>query len=119
MIDKPGKYGDKRSAGRAKIARTLRVRPSAPMDDHFEDLPMSVNASKQGIYFTTRRGAYYAGMRVFVTFPYNSPHDPMNCEYVARVMRVDKLPNRRCGVALSLLMTMNSVEVPKESFTRA
>jgi hypothetical protein len=118
MIDTPGKFGDKRRAGRAKIARTLRVRPSEPKDDHFEDLPMSVNASKQGIYFTTRRDAYYAGMRVFVTFPYNSPHDPMNCEYVAKVIRVEKMPNGRFGVALSLLMTVNSVEVPMELFTR-
>jgi hypothetical protein len=55
MLDKPEKpYGDKRRTRRAKMARTLRVRPSEPRDDHFEDLPTSVNASKQGIYFTTR-----------------------------------------------------------------
>jgi hypothetical protein len=108
MVDKPEKpYSDKRRSRRAKIARTLRVRPSEPKDDHFEDLPTSVNASKQGIYFQTRRDAYYAGMRVFVTFPYNSAHDPMNCEYVAQVVRVEKLPNGRFGVAVDLLMTVN------------
>jgi hypothetical protein len=46
-------------------------------------------------------------MRVFVTFPYSSPHDPMNCEYVAQVVRVDKLPNGRFGIAVNLLMTVN------------
>lgn len=100
-------YAEKRRSRRAKIARMLRVRPSEPKDDHFDDLPVSINASKEGILFRTRRAAYYPGMRVFVTFPYSSPHDPMNCEYVAQVVRVEKLPNERFGVAVNLLMTVN------------
>ena len=31
----------------------------------------------------------------------------MNCEYVAQVVRVDKLPNGKFGVAVNLLMTVN------------
>lgn len=100
-------YAEKRQSRRAKIAKPLRVRPSEPRDEHFEDLPVSVNASKEGIYFTTRRENYYKGMRVFVTFPFTSAHDPMNCEYVAEVVRVESLPNNRFGVALHLIMTMN------------
>ncbi|HTQ61082.1 MAG TPA: PilZ domain-containing protein [Candidatus Solibacter sp.] len=98
---------DNRVSRRAKIARPVRVRPSEPRDDHFEDLPISVNASKEGIYFTTRLHSYYPGMRVFVTFPYSSPHDPMNCEYVAQVVRVEKLENGKTGVAVHLKMSMN------------
>jgi PilZ domain len=100
-------YAEQRRSRRAKIAKPLRVRPSEPRDEHFEDQPISVNASREGIYFTTRRATYYPGMRVFVTFPYSSPHDPMNCEYVAQVVRVEKLPNGKTGVAVHLLMTMN------------
>ena len=99
---------EKRHARRAKIAKPLRVRPSEPRDEHFEDLPVSVNASKEGIFFQTRRKGYYKGMRVFVTFPFTSQHDPMNCEYVAEVVRVEDLPNNRYGVALHLLMTVNT-----------
>jgi hypothetical protein len=98
---------DKRVASRAKIARPVRVRPSEPRDDHFDDLPISVNASKSGIYFTSRLKSYYPGMRVFVTFPYSSPHDPMNCEYVAQVVRVEKLESGKTGVAVHLQMGMN------------
>jgi hypothetical protein len=98
---------DNRSSRRAKIARPVRVRPSEPRDDHFEDLPISVNASKDGIYFISRLKSYYPGMRVFVTFPYSSPHDPMNCEYVAQVLRVEKLENGKTGVAVHLKMTVN------------
>ena len=60
-----------RVSRRAKIARPVRVRPSDPRDEHFEDLPVSVNASKEGIFFTSRRKSYYKGMRVFVTFPFS------------------------------------------------
>lgn len=98
---------DKRVSRRAKIARPVRVRPSEPRDDHFEDLPISVNASKSGIYFITRQKSYYPGMRVFVTFPFSSPHDPMNCEYVAQVVRVEKLENGKTGVAVHLQMSVN------------
>ena len=96
-----------RLSRRAKIARPVRVRPSDPRDEHFEDLPVSVNASKEGIFFTTRLKSYYKGMRVFVTFPFSSPHDPMNCEYVAEVVRVEEMPNGKFGVAVHLKLSMN------------
>jgi hypothetical protein len=101
------KYSAQRRSRRAKIARPVRVRPSSPQDEHFEDIPTSVNASREGIYFTTRKTNYYQGMRVFVTFPYTSAHDPMICEYLARVVRVENLPNNKFGIAVELLSTMN------------
>jgi hypothetical protein len=101
------KYSAQRRSRRAKIARPVRVRPSSPQDEHFEDIPTSVNASREGIYFTTRKTNYYQGMRVFVTFPYSSAHDPMICEYLARIVRVENLPNSKFGIAVELLSTMN------------
>ena len=89
------------------MARPLRVRPSDPRDQNFEDFPVSINASKDGIYFTTNRKSYYPGMRLFVTFPFASAHDPMNCEYIAEVLRVDEQPKGKFGVAVNLKMTMN------------
>ena len=113
-------YKELRRSRRAKIAKPLRVRPSEPRDEHFEDLPISINASKEGIYFHTRRNKYYKGMRVFVTFPFSSTHDPMNCEYVAEVVRVESLANGRFGVALNLKMTVNySAGAPPGSVSRA
>ena len=100
-------YSEQRKSRRAKIVKPVRVRPSEPRDEHFEDLPTSVNASREGIYFISRRNTYYKGMRVFVTFPFSSAHDPMNCEYVAEVVRIEELPNSKLGVAVHLKMTMN------------
>lgn len=106
-------YSEQRKSRRAKIARPVRVRPSDPLVEHFEDLPISVNASKEGIYFVSRQKGYYKGMRVFVTFPFSSPHDPMNCEYVAEVVRVEDLANGKAGVAVHLKMSMNYSAAPK------
>jgi PilZ domain-containing protein len=103
----PAQKSEKRRSRRAKIAKPLRVRPSEPRDEHFEDIPVSINVSKEGIYFHSRRASYYKGMRLFVTFPFSSAHDPMNCEYVAEVVRVEKLANGRYGVALNLKVSVN------------
>src|ERR1700719_1172394 len=101
-----GAVSELRRGRRAKLARPMRVRPSEPRDDHFEDLPNSVNASKHGIYFITKRLSYYKGMRVFITFPY-SPNDPMSSDYLAEVVRIDILPNSKFGIAVDLKMTVN------------
>jgi hypothetical protein len=109
-VESPGveiPVSELRRARRAKISRQVRVRPSEPRDDHFEDLPVSANASKHGIYFVSRRSNYYKGMRIFVTFPFTSAHDPMNCEYLAEVVRIENLPKNRFGVAVDLKMTLN------------
>jgi hypothetical protein len=99
-------YAELRRTRRVKVAKPLRVRPSEAQDEHFEDFPISVNASKEGIYFTTRRAVYRKGMRVFVTFPYTRAHDPMSSEYLAEVSRVENLPHGRFGIAVHLLMSV-------------
>ena len=95
---------EKRLNQRAKMSRMLRVRPSDPNYEHFEELPVSINVSRLGIYFHTNRSDYHKGMRLFITFPFTFAQDPMACEYLAEVVRVDKLPDARFGVAVHLLM---------------
>ncbi|MGB7727422.1 MAG: hypothetical protein WBL50_05285 [Candidatus Acidiferrum sp.] len=97
---------EKRLSGRAKLSKMLRARPSEARDEHFADLPVSVNVSKKGIYFHTHRRDYYKGMRLFLTFPFTFANDPMNCEYLAEVVRVETLPNDRYGIAVHLIMTV-------------
>ena len=100
------RQAEKRLSGRAKLNKLLRVRPSVPCDEHFEDLPMSMNVSKKGIYFHSHRAGYYKGMRLLLTFPYTFVNDPTNCEYLAEVLRVEKLSNNRFGIAVHLIMTV-------------
>jgi hypothetical protein len=105
MAEEPEKnYTDLRRSRRAKEAKPLRVRPSEPRDEHFEDFSVSINTSRDGIFFTTRRSTYYKGIRVFVTFPFTSGYDSRRAEYLAEVTRVENLPRGRFGIALHLLM---------------
>jgi PilZ domain len=97
---------EKRLNQRAKISRMLRVRPSDPNDAHFEELPVSTNVSRHGIYFHSNRSDYHKGKRLFITFPFTFAQDPMACEYLAEVVRVEKLTHERFGVAVRLLMTV-------------
>jgi PilZ domain len=97
---------EKRLSRRAKMSQMIRVRPSDPDDEHFEELPVTVNVSKHGLYFHTNRADYRVGMRLFITYPFTFANDPMKTEYVAEVVRTEQLANKRTGVAVRLLMTV-------------
>jgi hypothetical protein len=84
----------------------LRVRPSDPDNENFEEVLVTTNESKQGLYFHTNRSDYYENMRLFVTFPFTFANDPMKCEYLAEVVRVESLLNNRYGIAVRLIMTL-------------
>ena len=98
---------ERRRSRRLKIGQPIKVRPSDPKDDHFEELSKTKNASREGVYFVTKRESYYPGMRLFVTAPYYSPTDPTNCEYIAQVVRVEKLGDGQHGIAAQLLSTVD------------
>ena len=84
----------------------LRVRPSDPDTEHFEELPITTNVSKRGIYFHTHLQNYRVGLRLFVTYPLTFEHDPTKSEYLAEVMRVERLDGNRLGIAVRLVMTV-------------
>jgi hypothetical protein len=106
MSDAKSTNVEKRLSSRAKISRMLRVRPSGPDDEHFEELLVSTNMSKHGIYFHTHRSDYYQNMRLFITFPFTFEQDPTKREYLAEVVRVEKLTDDRIGVAVRLIVTV-------------
>ena len=95
-----------RRSPRLDIAQPLRVRPSGPVESNFEDTPASINVSKEGIFFRTRRPVYFKHMRLFVTFPFTSSTDPRRAEYVAEVVRIENLPHGRFGIAIHLISTV-------------
>jgi len=97
---------EKRISARAKVSRMLRVRPSEPDVEHFEEITASANVSKHGIFFHTHRQTYRTGMRLFITYPFTFENDPMTAEYLAEVVRVEKLQDNRFGVAVRLIMTV-------------
>jgi hypothetical protein len=106
MAPRVGTSAERRSARRCKISQLMRIRPSDPEKDHFEDLRGSLSVSRSGVYFQSTEKGYEVGLRLFVTMPYSNDPSAINREYLAEVVRVDPLPNGLNGVGIKILMEM-------------
>jgi hypothetical protein len=106
VSSKETKRPENRTSLRAKVARKLRIRPSDPDVEHFEETLLSTNVSKHGIYFQTSLDTYSVGMRLFVTYPFTFENDPMKTEYIAEVLRVEQFPDSKFGIAIRLITTI-------------
>jgi len=97
---------ERRGNRRCKITQLMRIRPSDPNLDHFEDLRGSASVSRSGVYFQSSETGYEVGMRLFVTMPYSKDPAAMNREYLAEVVRRDELPTGMFGIGFKILMEM-------------
>ena len=90
--------------GRTKLAQMVRVRPSIPLRENFDDVTRTLNASRNGIYFKAWRDIYFKEMRLLVTYPYATGPGALNKEFIGKVVRIDPFPDGRRGIAVELLM---------------
>jgi hypothetical protein len=97
---------ENRRALRNKVTQVVRVRPSSFVRETFDDLARTLNASRNGIYFKAWRRTYYPDMRLYVTYPYDTSPTAINKEFMARVVRIDPLPDGRSGIAVELLNSL-------------
>jgi hypothetical protein len=92
---------ERRRNRRVKLSQPARLRPTDPV--YTEEVQITLTVSRDGLYFTTALKHYHAQMRVRVTFPYH-PSDPVATEYLAEVVRVERLNDGRFGVAVRFLL---------------
>jgi hypothetical protein len=97
---------ERRGSRRCKINQLMRIRPSDPEKEHFEDLRGTTSVSRSGVSFQTSESGYEIGMRLFVTMPYSRDPAAINREYLGEVVRIEKLKNGLIGVGVKLLMEM-------------
>ena len=102
----PPRAQERRRSRRIRIGQPLKVRPSDPRDEHFEEMNVTKNVSRDGIYFLSKIPSYYEGMRLFLTVPYHAPSEPMDQEYLGQVARVDRLEGGQSGIAVQLLTSL-------------
>src|SRR4029077_1612954 len=100
------KQTERRSSRRCKITQLMRIRPSDPGRDPFDDIRGTLSVSRTGVYFQSSVTTYEVGMRLFVTMPYTKEPAAMTHEYLAEVVRRDHLPNGLFGVGFKILMEM-------------
>jgi len=106
---------ERRDGRRCKITQTLRARPSDPELENFEDVQTTFSVSRTGAYFHTTLHAYTLGLRLFVTLPYSQTPTIVCREYLAEVVRLERLANGKVGVGLKLLMGIGLQESFVES----
>ncbi len=92
---------ERRRTRRVKILKPARVRPADPQ--YKEEVRTTLNATRDGLYFTTWAEHYYVGMRVCATFPYASV-DVCNSEYLGEVVRIGRLEDGSLGIAVRILL---------------
>ncbi|MGB7280687.1 MAG: PilZ domain-containing protein [Candidatus Acidiferrum sp.] len=107
---------ERRGSRRCKITQLMRIRPSDPEKEHFDDMRGTLSVSRSGVYFQTSEPSYEIGMRLFVTLPYSQDPMSLNREYLAEVVRRDPLPTGMFGVGLKILMEMGMQQAPTSVF---
>lgn len=97
---------ERRSSRRCKITQLMRLRPSDPERDPFDDIRGTLSVSRSGVFFHSSEPGYEVGMRLFVTMPYTKDPSAMSHEYLAEVVRREPLSNGLFGVGFKILMEM-------------
>ena len=95
-----------RRSRRINIGQPVRLIPSIPRGELFEEVGTTSNVSREGFYFLTKRDHYQEGMRLLVTLPYHCPRERGDRGYLGQVVRVELLPDGQRGVAVQLLSSV-------------
>ncbi len=94
---------ERRERKRASMRLPARIRSSNIAVADIEEVLMTVNASRHGLYFVTTSDQYYAGMHLRITFPYHSEHDSLTASAESgEVVRMVSLGGERTGIAVRL-----------------
>src|SRR6266851_7523947 len=83
---------ERRGSRRCKFTQLMRIRPSDPQRQHFDDMRGTISVSRTGVYFQTSETGYEVGMRLFLVMPYSQNPGSANREYLAEVVRKDSMP---------------------------
>lgn len=94
---------ERRRSRRLKVNQLMRLRPSDPAKEFFDDIRGTISVSRDGVYFQTSEPGYELGMRLFVTMPYARPVAAQSREYLAEVVRKSPLPNGLTGIGIKIL----------------
>jgi hypothetical protein len=95
---------ERRASRRCKITQLMRIRPSDPEREPFDDIRGTLSVSRTGVYFQSSEPGYQVGMRLFVSMPYSNEPAAMTREYLTEVVRRDALPNGLFGIGFKILM---------------
>ena len=100
---------DRRRTERVEVSLPVRVCSSGGEADKFEEVSTTINACRDGLYFSTKIPSYKVGMSLVVTFPYSHASE-RNVHFLGKVVRIDLLSAGQFGIGVELLMTIANKE---------
>src|SRR5258708_846830 len=92
---------ERRGNQRTDMALPVLARSLDPA--YKEEVQITSNTSRNGLYFKTRSKHYSVGMCVSVIMGY-APNHRVNSEAFGQVVRVDRLEDGSFGIAIEILM---------------
>jgi len=92
---------EQRANRRVKVSRPVLTRPSDPR--YKEEVEVTLNTSRDGLYFSTHAKHYRVGMGVSIVLGY-TPNDRCNSTSYGQVVRIDPLEDGSFGVAIHIQM---------------
>jgi CheY-like chemotaxis protein len=108
---------ERRRRLRTKISAPVRVRMNSGTSQQAE-VCTTVDASRDGLLFTTAFAGYRPGMDLAITFPYSGTAGGVQHERTAVVARVFEMPEGRFGIGIRFYngkMDMPAVEAEKHA----
>jgi CheY-like chemotaxis protein len=93
---------DRRRRKRAKITAQVHLR-AINSPEPFEEVCKSVDVSRDGLLFTSKRAGYWKGQRLDVTFPYSNAAAALNQAQQAEVVRVADVPGEQWNIAVQFV----------------
>jgi len=91
-----------RHHSRVKCSEPVRIRSAEDSSNHFDDVCITQNISRDGLYFTSEHSAYREGMRLVINFLYHVQFSAPHTDYLGQVVRVDESKDGGVGVAVKL-----------------
>ena len=89
---------------RETLSEPVLVRPCDSI--YPEEICRTANVSRSGLYFTTPSPHYFVGMNIVLALNFRAD-DPVRREQIGDVVRVEKLTDKRWGVAVRILLHSN------------
>jgi hypothetical protein len=110
---------NRRRNPRARISLPIRVRAADVVDDQVDEVQATINVSRGGLYFSSRRSSYQRGQRLLLTIPFRDFVTDAGPEELGEVVRVEQFKDGRAGVAVRLLKSTESKVASKAPPPRA
>ena len=108
---------ERRIAERARVQLPIRILGNGITGYRLDFATHTESISSTGLYFLGQE-VFSAGLRLDVTCPYSKDPGAMNKKFSARIVRVDRRPDKSRGFAIQFLEPVSGIFTPEAASKR-